>query len=503
MGSNSIRLVIYAFHHNEVYRELHNFKVSARLSNHIDKNGEITKDGINIIINTMRKFSEIISSHEITEIVAVATAALRNAKNRKEIIEIIQQNFGINFRILNEYEEAYYGYVAVVNSTNIKDGVTIDIGGGSTEITLFQDRRLIEYHSFPFGVVSLKNQFIQHDPPTKEEIEHLTTFLERNFRSLPWLNNNQNKVIGIGGTARNLSKIHQRKINYPLAGVHQYEMTRKDVEWINELLSSMSSNERLNVNGLSKDRTDIILPGILTFQTLLNCVDANKFIVSKKGLRDGLFFEQILNPCHFPIIEDVTLHSLNQWIRHFQIKKSDMIRNFEIAKTLYEQIAPFIDPSLLNKNDVTLLQYSSYVFNIGTVINEDASSEHTFYLLTNSTIDGLNHEERLAIAFIASFKSRGKLKQYYRRFSNLVTKEQLRQYEFLGAILKLANAFDRTRRNVFHHISVTNYFDDTIIVHLQCNQKDPYFEVQSAQKQKKHLEKIIQQKIELQIEHCS
>lgn len=500
MGSNSIRLVINTIQSNGSYKELHNYKIVARLSSHVNEKNEITKKGINKIIDTVKKFSQIMEAHQVEKVIGVATAAIRNAQNQKQILATIEKETGHIFRVLSGYEEAFYGYLAVVNSTNIQDGITIDIGGGSTEITLFENRQLKHYHSFPFGAITLKQKFIKNDNPSEEEIANLTKFLRNQFASLPWLKKANLPVIGIGGTARNLSLIHQRKTNYPLPGIHQYELSKKDIEDVQNLLISTNYADRQNIDGLSKDRADIIIPGVQTILTLVDFIDAKNFIMSSKGLRDGIFYAEILKPLNVELFPDVTLENLVQLSRQFNMNEQDSDYLFKIAISIYEQLAPYVDSSLYNNDHYTLLKYSAKVFYIGEFINPEASSQHTFYLLTNMTIAGLAHKERLALAFIASFKSRSQMNEYYRPFAHLVAKEDLKRFEYLGAILKLSYALNRTRRNLFSDLTITKPLKNQLVIHLFCA-TNPYFEEQYANKHKKHLEKVISQQITIQIEN--
>ena len=139
IGSNSVRLVINQIGPKRGYKELHNFKSVARLSAHIDEKGYLTNEGLNTLIVTLNRFKAILHSYPVDKVNIVATAAIRNAKNQQEIVKFISDRVGFEVRVLSEYEEAYYGYFAVINSTSLKNGVTIDIGGGSTEITLFEN----------------------------------------------------------------------------------------------------------------------------------------------------------------------------------------------------------------------------------------------------------------------------------------------------------------------------------------------------------------------------
>lgn len=159
-----------------------------------------------------------------------------------------------------------------MNSTSFSEGITVDIGGGSTEVTYFRNREILEYHSFPFGALSLK-QFIKEDIPTEEELEKIRTYLEYQFRTLPWLIDKKLPLIAIGGSARNLVKIHQNLICYPIAGVHLYKMKEEDIKNVKEELEALSFIELQKLEGLAKDRADTIVPAVEVFHTLVNVIE--------------------------------------------------------------------------------------------------------------------------------------------------------------------------------------------------------------------------------------
>ncbi|WP_231686742.1 Ppx/GppA family phosphatase [Bacillus sp. JCM 19034] len=260
LGSNSIRLVINEIEKNGRYKEVHNFKTVARLSSHLNEQGILSNEGIQIILDTLSRFKTILTSHQINNINIIATAAMRKAENKKEIVKLVKKKLNLDIQILSEYEEAYYGYLAVVNSMSIETGLTIDIGGGSTEITYFKNRKLIYYHSFPFGAVTLHKQFFSSNQSQSRQIQSLRKFILNQLKTLPWLKQILvESVIGIGGSARNLSLIHQRQINYPLAGIHQYEYPAIELVQMNQHLQKTSYEDRLTIDGLSKDRADIII----------------------------------------------------------------------------------------------------------------------------------------------------------------------------------------------------------------------------------------------------
>ncbi|WP_078552806.1 Ppx/GppA phosphatase family protein [Bacillus alkalicellulosilyticus] len=501
MGSNSIRLVINKLYKNGYYKQLYNFKVVARLSSHFTPDGKISKQGIQVILTTLKQFKEIIDFHKVEKITGVATAAVRKAINQNEIITAIQEQTGLSFRVLSGYEEAHYGYLAVVNSTNLQEGITIDIGGGSTEVTLFKDREMVHFESFPFGAITLQ-QLLDSGDPSDDQIEKLTSYLISQFESLPWLKNCGLPVIGIGGSARNLSLIHQRMVGYPLAGLHQYQLSKEGIISVQDKLRSFSIDERHNIDGLSKDRTDIIIPAVQAILTLVNFTNAPSFTMSNKGLRDGIFYEEVLSQLgleHFPNVAEESFYQLTH---AFEMNIEHVKQVGTLAKKIYKQLTPYLTEMRNAEEDIKLLKYSSRVLYIGEFITSEASSEHTFYVLTNLSIDGLTHRERLALALIASFKSRSSLYRHAESFSQLLTKEDVKQFELLGAILKLSFALNRTRRNVVHKVKVKNGKETDILLHVTCLQ-DSVFEEQLANKYKKHIEKAIQAKISLEFQQTS
>ncbi|WKB36184.1 hypothetical protein QS257_02750 [Terrilactibacillus sp. S3-3] len=212
IGSNSIRLVVMGIDGQGFYRQLLNFKAVARLSGFIDDNDNLSEAGMRYYCRRSGFFQSILRREKVTAVDAVATAAMRKARNRDQVLASVKEQTGLNIRILAGLKEAFYGYYAIINSTCVEDGISIDIGGGSTEVTMFRNRELIHSHSFPFGAVTLYNTFYaQNDKKADSKLEH---FLREQFSAFDWLTDQPLPVIGIGGSARNLARIDQAKRHY-------------------------------------------------------------------------------------------------------------------------------------------------------------------------------------------------------------------------------------------------------------------------------------------------
>ncbi|WP_257958474.1 Ppx/GppA phosphatase family protein [Bacillus sp. V3-13] len=494
IGSNTIRLTIYNYKAESILKEIENIKVSARLQNYLNNEQILTYEGLNILLDSLSVFKEIVSLHKVTSIKVVATAAIRKAKNQLEIKQLINEKIGFPIEVLPGESEAYYGFLGVINATYLKDGITIDIGGGSTEITLFSNRKMMQSHSFPFGVINLKQQFIKEKIPSIEEISELSSFLKTNFQEIDWLKNCRLPIIGIGGSARNLAKMDQAIKNYPIDSIHQYEINLQDILTVQEELSSLTYEEIQHVEGLSKERSDIIIPAIEVFLSIYRIVNAPFFQFSRKGIRDGLLYEKLMNDGSEDASQQPLQKSLYQMAIEYDL---DMDKRSQAAKTA-EMIFNSISKNELVEltgNDLNDLRNASSIYKLGEFFERDSASAHTFYLLSNRNIDGLSHRDRIKLALLASYHSKKSFKENINPFREWFTNEDKQKIKILGAILKFSFILSSTKREIVQDIRFIEG-KDNINMELLCN-KSWQVEQQAAGKQVKHLEHALGKNISL------
>lgn len=493
IGSNSMRLVIYEKEKTGRFREVENVKEVARLSNHLDDDRNLTDEGIAILLATLANFSDILAIYPYQHFLCTATATIRQANNREDLIQLVKAKLDWDMIILSEEEEAYFGYLAVVNSTAIEEGITVDIGGGSTEVTYFKDRKLVHSHSFSFGTLSLKTLY-QGDCSEAENAAKVRAFVMQEFNSIPWLVERHLPLIGIGGSARNLAQIDQNEKSYPMAGLHQYEMELSDIERILTQLKASPLKKREKIEGLSKDRADIIIPAVETFATLYDTVKANQFILSQKGLRDGLNYQLLLinqQPPYFPNVLEESLHEL---VIRYDMDMKQISHVLFLTRKIFNQLVGK-QVKGLSHSDWFHLAQASYVFNLGAYIDAEASAQYTFFLLANKTIDGLLNKDKLKVALIASYKNRVTYKQFVKPFKSWLTKQERNKLQLLGSLLKFTYSLDATKRQIIKNVDLT--IKQKKIHCVLYYEKNPSAERYQVEKQKKHLEKELNKTIVL------
>ncbi|WP_347549569.1 Ppx/GppA family phosphatase [Pseudalkalibacillus hwajinpoensis] len=499
IGSNTIRLVIYKMNAYHVLFEEQNLKYTARLRSYLDKDNTINKEGINQILTTLHLFQTVTRSYELSSINVIATAAIRQAKNRDEIVKMVEKETDYHMTVLSEKEEAYYGYLSVIQSTNLEEGYTIDIGGGSTEITYMENRKIKHYHSFPFGALTLQQEFIHNDKPTTLELEKLNKFVCDQFREIPWIKKRNLRVVGIGGSARNLSQIHQKQCQYPLSGIHHYEFPSEEILGVINQLKEHPLSSRKKVEGLSKERADIIIPAIQAIFSFTHYVKAPSFLMCRKGLREGYIYETLISnqvTDRFPNITEKNIEALS-------VKYN--INNMRIAslkKTAFLLAEQFNSAGYLTLTGwQNFLQQAAQLNYLGDHIESESVSQHTFYILSNTALNGMNHKNRIILALLASFKNKSTFKDFVSPYVTWFTDHELEQFEKLGAILKFSYFLNTTNRNVVDQVKLMNSkHENKFTLKVMCH-KDFVFEKEKCEKHVKHLERAYGIEIELDFQN--
>ena len=276
IGSNAIRLLI----HNVIeekgkktqFRKSSLIRVPVRLGEDSFTVGEISERNEERMLDAMKAFKLIMDVHGVERYMACATSAIREANNGYEIVERIYRDSGVKIEVIDGKKEA-----AIIASTDLKQLIQsdqsylyIDVGGGSTEFTLFTDGKIKTSKSFKIGTVRILNNLVGEDIWKKIEF-----WIKENINGLSKIT-----IIGSGGNINKLHKMSGRKEGEPLSYI-----------WLNaqyHFLESMSYDDRVSELGLNPDRADVIIPASRIYLSAAKWCGAKKIYVPKIGLSDGI-----------------------------------------------------------------------------------------------------------------------------------------------------------------------------------------------------------------------
>ncbi|WP_426452067.1 Ppx/GppA family phosphatase [Paenibacillus sp. S-38] len=482
IGSNSIRLAIYELGFGGAYRVISEFKESARLSQKIGPDGALPPEEIQDLVRILSHFKRICRSHEVIECRVAATAAVRNATNTEQIQEALSRETSWDIEILSGQDEARLGFLGMIQTMDIADGFLVDIGGGSTEISLFRERKLIQSVSFPFGAVNTTRKYAPGGEFGEAQLKAIREMVEEALAREPWIASSPGlPLVGLGGGVRTLCKINQRRRRYSLPQTHNYPLPASDVDELVSWLPGLPAEKRKKVEGLSKDRFDIIIPGMIILQTVFQTVHGSHYIVSGAGLRDGLFFEAF-HPAvtsEKPIAE---LSSDNLLALHSTAPAAHIQRVCRTVLKLYDALAEGgthrYSPRLR-----MCLHIAAKLYRIGASLLYYQYPKHSFHMIAHTRIDGLSHREILLCALIASYKAKNRTQQAVQPFKDILKESDVDLIARLGTLLQLAVALDVSETQA---IDVTAAFSENTSLHLRLlTLHDPsaeYREVEALQK---------------------
>ena len=493
LGSNSIRMLLMKVFDDGSYKLLDEVKDMVRLSQDMGEEKTLKPLPIKRTMNTLQLFLKLIKVHQVDHIIPVATAAVRVAANQKEFLEKVEVETGFQFRVISGEEEAYYGYLGVVNTLPVKRGVSIDIGGASTEITWIEDNKNKEVVSFDFGAVTLTEKFIGREVITEKKVQQVEDFIAKELSKLEWLKSLKNyPVIGIGGTIRTLAKMDKHRIDFPLESLHNYQMTLKEVEEAYGQVTTGTVEEIRKISGVNKDRADLIAAGLAPVHYLMKKLKTEQLIISGNGLREGLFYEQYLKEMGYkkPVLQDVLFHSVDNIIKNFGMNKEHCHRVKTLALALYDQTAELHQ---LGEEERKLLAVAALIHDLGMSIDYYNHHKHGFYLSLNARLHGLSNQERVMVAFLVGSHRENNLKKDWHKFDMLINKEDIEKVEKMSIFLKIAEKLDRSEYGSIEGLNCYITEEDVQVMLKSTTTSE--LEISSAMKFDKDFKKIYDRKL--------
>ncbi|MFP4456330.1 MAG: exopolyphosphatase [Clostridia bacterium] len=484
IGSNSVRLVLLIISDKNSFRIIDDQKVSARLADGLAKNGYIKKERFDLGLKTVKVFKNLIDIHEIKDVLCIGTAALRRASNGAEFVKKVFDLYKIKIDVISGEMETFYDYCAVINSFDLEEGLLVDIGGGSIELGLFENRELIHSTSIDYGAIDITQKFNLDKAVNSKDKKDFIKFYREIFSDLPWLDKAKGlPVIGVGGSIRNIGKIDRKQIDYPLDLAHNYTILTQRVDKICKDLQSKSVKERKKVPGLSKKRADIIVGATSFINVLMKKLNSPYLAISGFGVREGLIYNYLL-PKGKHLVDDVLVFSLMNSINNFGASLNHSKHIYFLASSIFDKLSEI---HKIPNHYLNTLKAAAYLHDIGMFIQYYQHQDHTFYMMLNSSINGLTQRELVMSTFIAANHRDKKCHTCDDSLLSILSKNELQIKDTLTIILKLAEALDRNQVGLVENVDI-KIREKSIIFSLETIE-NPAIEIESALNYKKLFKK--------------
>ncbi len=290
LGTNSVRFDVHEFRARRVYQTLHREKLMIRLGQGVFSDGRLDRRAVLRALSAFRRFKRVSEELEADKIVAFGTSALRDAADSGRFIRMVRRETGIELRVISGSEEARLIALGVLANDPEKKGrfALVDIGGGSTEISICRGKKVLHSHSFPLGTARLQQLFLRRAPPSSKAIEalrsHIHSVLLEVMRAEKWPK--VDRIVGSSGTIRAISRMLRKRSGKAL-------IEREPLAELVARLSAMTHQQIAQVPGIEPKRVDMIVAGSILFEEVMAALGAKTARATEYSLRDGILEEEL------------------------------------------------------------------------------------------------------------------------------------------------------------------------------------------------------------------
>lgn len=290
LGSTAVRFLLAQIRPTSGFRILAEERVPTRLGGGAP--GTLPRRAIARTLRAVHRFLVRYSPEgQGPRIVAIATSAVREARNRERLLDPLRRNEGIEVQVLSERDEARLGAEAALESLSFAKGMVADLGGASLQLSRIRHGRVVSTASLPLGSVRTTRAFL-HDPPTPRELRELRAQIRERLRNaLPTADRGES-LVGMGGTVRTLASMHLRANPGERKHRHGLALQQSDITSIRERLEALSSRGRRKIRGLKSERADIILSGAMVIEDVMVTGGYLHLVVCTRGVRDGVLLRE-------------------------------------------------------------------------------------------------------------------------------------------------------------------------------------------------------------------
>jgi exopolyphosphatase/guanosine-5'-triphosphate,3'-diphosphate pyrophosphatase len=456
MGSNSFRLVVYGYEPGRYWQHVDEIREAVRVGRGMGDEGVLKPEPMERAVRTAAVFGSFCRAAGIDEVTTVATSAIRSARNGQELLDRIRAESGLEARVVDEAEEARYGYLAIANSTTLEDGFGIDIGGGSVQAMRLEGRQMTQSASWQLGAVRVSEAFLPADgEASPKHLKALRKHVRSEIESADWLTapDGPPRAVGIGGTIRNLASAAERRAGLPDTDAQGYLLTRDALEELIEEMAQMPPQKRGGVPGIKPDRGDVILGGAVVLGALMDRAGVTELEATDAGLREGVFFERFLEPADPPLFADVRGSSVMNLAHRYQ---EDLNHPRHVARLSLEILDGLERAGLAEAGpeDRELLWAAGMLHDIGTAVDYDDHHKHSRYLILNARLPGFTPRELYLIALIARYHRKGDPDAS--ELGKLARKDDEQRLALLAGTIRLAEQLERSRDQSVTAVHVTS-----------------------------------------------
>jgi exopolyphosphatase/guanosine-5'-triphosphate,3'-diphosphate pyrophosphatase len=481
VGTNSIHMIVCRLRPDRSFEVIDREKDMIRLGTSALDGRALPEASMAAALQTLSRFRRLADSHGVDEIIATATSAVRETANGGDFVAAVQRDVGVRVRVISGTEEARLIHLAAVYAVDVgrRPVVVIDIGGGSTEITLGTAFRQQASRSFKLGALRLTERFVRSDPLSGRDERRLERHIRREtaafLRQLK--RRGFDRVIGTSGTILSLGTLASRSPR-DADDLRNLRVTAKDLARLRARLTAMPLEDRLTMPGLDPRRADLAVAGAVLLDTLLDQLGATELTLCDFALREGLVLDYIQrNAAHIQKVDrypDVRRRSVVELAERCNYLPAHAQQVARLALALFDATR---SRHKLGPREREWLEYGALLHDIGVHIGYERHHRHSYYLVKHGGLRGFDPDEIEIVGLVARYHRQSTPKKTHDGFGDL-PRPTRRIVRLLGAFVRLAEGLDRSHAQVITRLDIR---EDDAGLRVRLHPKgDPELELWAA-----------------------
>src|SRR5919108_5459014 len=449
IGTNSVHMLVVRVREDLSFEVIDREKAMVRLGAGGLDGKALTTEAMSAALQALSKFKRLAESHRVDVILAAATSATREARNGGEFLARIERETGIRPRVITGTEEARLIHQAAVYGVDVGSAraVVIDVGGGSTEITLGNATAIQAARSFKIGVIRLTERFVHSDPLSGRDerklTKHILSEIGRHCDQITAIG--FDRVIGTSGTILSLGAVAATAARGTTpAELRNLRVSAKQIRRLRKDVVARDIKERLAIPGLDPRRADLVVAGAVLLDTILHMLGAEEITLCDLALREGLVLDyvrrnrrQIAQVDRIPDIRRRSTIELAERCNYFAEHAQHVVR---LALALFDQTRAVHGRT---DKEREWLDYAALMHDLGVHISYPRHHKHSYYLIKNGDLRGFEPDEIEVMALVARYHRRGTPKKTHEEYAQLPPPLR-RTVRVLASILRLAESLDRS-----------------------------------------------------------
>lgn len=471
LGTNSVRLLLVRMQPQHAYTILTELRQIVRLGDGEFAAHQLQPAAMARTVAVVKQFAEVARAHGAAEIIAVGTAATREAANQAEFLACLRDEAQVDLRVIAGPEEARLIYLGVAHGVDLGDqqAFFMDIGGGSTEVSIGTQQQHAYVGSVKLGAIRLAAQFlpdVQAPVPmrTYEAIQrHVRHHAVRTLHELRAYH--PTRAVGSSGTIRNVADVAMRHfVKRPLQ--HGDALSYAHLQHVVALLAALPLAERREVPGLNPERADIILAGAAILDAFMQELGLTSIQVSDHGLREGLLVDYLRNHDDAALLDGLSVRarSVLQLGRACHFDEAHARTTARLALALFDS-GQAIGLHQLGAWERELLEYTALLHHIGAFLTYTGYQEHAYYLIRHANLLGFDAQEIALMATTALYQRKALPRKRDAAFAALDARLQA-VVRVLSVFLRLAKHLDRGHAGLVQHATLVRLTPKQVALHI-------------------------------------